>query len=61
MYERELVTMNDGGTISLDWFADSNDFDTFQPTTPIVLVMHGLTGRPFHPHPILKRPFRRQS
>lgn len=38
------MTMSDGGTVGLDWFVDSNDDDQWNPDTPIVLVMHGLTG-----------------
>ena len=47
-YERQLVTMSDGGTVGLDWFADSNEEDRWSPSTPIVLVMHGLTGLTQH-------------
>lgn len=43
-YDRELKTMSDGGTVGLDWFADSDEEDNWKADTPIILVMHGLTG-----------------
>lgn len=43
-YERELLIVPDGGAVGLDWFADSNDEEKWKETTPIVIVMHGLTG-----------------
>ncbi|KAJ1666947.1 hypothetical protein IW140_004797 [Coemansia sp. RSA 1813] len=42
MYERELITTNDGGTIGLDWsppFAEMPEDDR-----PIVILSHGLSG-----------------
>lgn len=40
-YERELVDLPDGGSIALDW---SPGLPTQHDTTPVVLVIHGLSG-----------------
>ncbi|GMH39559.1 hypothetical protein BSKO_07457 [Bryopsis sp. KO-2023] len=44
VYERELLRFADGGTVGLDWFKDSANSSKWGPETPIVLVLHGLTG-----------------
>lgn len=44
IYTRELITNEDGGTVGLDWFKESNEQKGWKPATPIVLVMHGITG-----------------
>ncbi|ETV67141.1 hypothetical protein, variant 3 [Aphanomyces astaci] len=38
-YDRELVAMEDGGQVALDWIAS-----TLPPSAPIVLVLHTLAG-----------------
>lgn len=43
-YTRELRAMQDGGCIALDWWQDHKEAARFAPTTPIVLVLHGLCG-----------------
>lgn len=42
-FERELVTMTDGGTVALDW-AYINDKLNMNSQRPIVLLIHGLLG-----------------
>lgn len=44
IYNRELITTEDGGTLGLDWFKEGNLHEGWKPDTPIVLVMHGITG-----------------
>ena len=46
-YVRELVTCEDGGTVSLDWFHGSNSTESgkFEDEAPIILVVHALTGQ----------------
>ncbi|KJE96791.1 hypothetical protein CAOG_09032 [Capsaspora owczarzaki ATCC 30864] len=39
-YERELVGMSDGGQVALDW----HDIPDMEESTPLVVVLHGLTG-----------------
>ncbi|KAF0718122.1 Aste57867_1885 [Aphanomyces stellatus] len=41
-YERELVTMSDGGVVSLDWLVHSTQ--TFQDNHPTILIHHGAGG-----------------
>lgn len=36
---RELLTLNDGGVVALDWSEDN-----CYPTSPIVIIVPGLTG-----------------
>lgn len=36
--------MRDGGTLGLDWYKNSNESNDWCPNTPIVLVLHGITG-----------------
>lgn len=48
-YHRELVDLHDGGQITLDWDTGTNTetghYETeFHPSTPVVLIMPGLTG-----------------
>ena len=45
-YSRQVVQLADGGTIALDWYESSDSCQNagHQPTTPIVLVLHPLTG-----------------
>ncbi|KAJ1679694.1 hypothetical protein EV182_001526 [Spiromyces aspiralis] len=41
-YERELVSMSDGGTVGIDW---TPSFESVpRDDRPIVVVLHGLTG-----------------
>ncbi|TPX47449.1 hypothetical protein SeMB42_g02445 [Synchytrium endobioticum] len=42
-YEREIIEMPDGGVVALDWYP-SNDKHTVAPSTPILVLTHGLTG-----------------
>eukprot|EP01023_Acetabularia_acetabulum_P065289 TRINITY_DN8625_c1_g2_i3.p1 TRINITY_DN8625_c1_g2~~TRINITY_DN8625_c1_g2_i3.p1 ORF type:complete len:408 (+),score=57.30 TRINITY_DN8625_c1_g2_i3:145-1368(+) len=42
-YEREVVSTQDGGCVSLDWFKYKN-WDDLKSDAPILLVLHGLTG-----------------
>ncbi|KAJ3065183.1 hypothetical protein HDU98_011443 [Podochytrium sp. JEL0797] len=44
-YERELVTLSDGGTISLDWYPKlpATESRSHDPT-PILFLLHGLNG-----------------
>ncbi|GAM21488.1 hypothetical protein SAMD00019534_046630 [Acytostelium subglobosum LB1] len=37
---RETLIMEDGGTVSLDWF----ELGDFKPDTPTIVMLHGLTG-----------------
>ncbi|ORX47247.1 AB-hydrolase YheT [Hesseltinella vesiculosa] len=41
-YERELLQLKDGGQLSLDWTKPLNG--TQDPSQPIAVVLHGLTG-----------------
>ncbi|KAF9506562.1 hypothetical protein BS47DRAFT_1352637 [Hydnum rufescens UP504] len=41
-YTRTLIRVPDGGTLGLDWTEPGDD--TLSPDTPIVVVLHGLTG-----------------
>jgi len=41
IYEREYVTLEDGGHIALDWDLTGLDFDAKAPT---VIILHGLVG-----------------
>ena len=45
-YKRQIVHCEDGGTIALDWYDASDTCQDAQrsPTTPVVLVLHPLTG-----------------
>ena len=43
-YERHVVTTEDGGTVALDWFQPQG-YAKLPTDAPIVLVLHGLTGR----------------
>lgn len=40
-YRRELYQLEDGGQVALDWLTTS---DSLGPSTPILLLLHGLTG-----------------
>lgn len=42
-YTRQLVTLADGGTVSLDWHTRT-DTPLKQRKTPVLLALHGLTG-----------------
>ncbi|KAH9923575.1 AB-hydrolase YheT [Amylocystis lapponica] len=42
-YDRKLLRLKDGGTISLD-FTSANDKRPFDDETPIIVVLHGMTG-----------------
>ncbi|RCI01911.1 hypothetical protein CU098_010711 [Rhizopus stolonifer] len=41
-YERELITMPDGGTVALDWTPTKEGLE--KDETPTLVVLHGLTG-----------------
>ncbi|KAK9813687.1 hypothetical protein WJX73_003815 [Symbiochloris irregularis] len=45
-YKRELLKLKDGGTVGLDWFYGCNESgaDRFKDNSPVVLVVHALTG-----------------
>ncbi|KAJ2773008.1 hypothetical protein IWQ57_001507 [Coemansia nantahalensis] len=47
-YERELRTMRDGGTVSLDWYPGR--IDDAKSTQPIVIVLSGLGGSSYEYH-----------
>ena len=52
--------MHDGGCIALDWWRDHQTAPRFAATTPIVLVLHGLSGAPLllpycAAHPCMQR------
>ena len=38
-YHRELLTLKDGGEVALDWAEENSS-----PTSPIVIILPGLTG-----------------
>ncbi|KAH7916065.1 AB-hydrolase YheT [Hygrophoropsis aurantiaca] len=42
VYKRTYIRLRDGGTLGLDFVATENS--TIQSDTPIIVVMHGLTG-----------------
>ena len=41
LFDRELITLPDGGTISIDW---AREGATQPPDTPIIVMAHGITG-----------------
>lgn len=43
-YHRQLLPTDDGGTLALDWFLKPGTVQ-LPAETPVVLVLHGLTGR----------------
>ena len=43
VYERQPIITKDGGTVALDWFHPT-DYAKLPTETPVVLVLHGLTG-----------------
>ena len=47
MYDRQPIITEDGGTVALDWF-QPRGYAKLPTDTPIVLVLHGLTGEPFN-------------
>lgn len=50
MYDRQLMITEDGGTVALDWF-QPRGYAKLPADTPIVLILHGLTGTPLHYRP----------
>lgn len=46
MYERQPMITEDGGTVALDWF-QPRGYAKLPTDTPVVLILHGLTGEPF--------------
>lgn len=43
-FTRELRAMHDGGCVALDWYRNHQSRACFSPHTPIVLILHGLSG-----------------
>lgn len=43
MYDRQPIVTTDGGTVALDWF-QPRGYAKLPTDTPVVLVLHGLTG-----------------
>lgn len=43
-YTRQLVMVNDGGTIGLDWYQGCDEWRYASPETPVHLVLHGING-----------------
>ncbi|CAO3637922.1 unnamed protein product [Cunninghamella blakesleeana] len=43
-YERELLPLEDGGQVALDWTVTESKPKIDQDNTPILVVLHGLTG-----------------
>ncbi|KAI9300874.1 Alpha/Beta hydrolase protein [Cunninghamella echinulata] len=43
-YEREILPLEDGGQVSLDWTITESKPKKDQDNTPILVVLHGLTG-----------------
>ncbi|KAL3157532.1 hypothetical protein ABBQ32_011990 [Trebouxia sp. C0010 RCD-2024] len=43
MYDRQPISTTDGGTVALDWF-QPRGYAKLPADTPVVLVLHGLTG-----------------
>eukprot|EP00891_Asterochloris_glomerata_P008032 jgi/Astpho2/8032/gw1.00120.240.1_t len=43
-YHRELLACPDGGTVSLDWWQSTSSDPALSLSSPILLVLHGLTG-----------------
>lgn len=44
-YNRQIVGLQDGGCVALDWWKGSNShLQHPSASTPIVLILHGLTG-----------------
>ena len=45
-YKRQVVSCKDGGTVALDWYEHSDEMhgEGYDAATPIVLVLHPLTG-----------------
>ena len=45
-YSRQVVKCPDGGTIALDWYEHSDEMqgEEYCAQTPVVLVLHPLTG-----------------
>ena len=44
-YVRQLVVAEDGGTIGLDYFHGSVSGRKLPPDAPVLLVLHGVSGR----------------
>ncbi|KAI8336096.1 Alpha/Beta hydrolase protein [Chlamydoabsidia padenii] len=42
-YEREMITMNDGAQVALDWTVSEKQLGD-DSKTPVLVVLHGLTG-----------------
>lgn len=43
-YERELLTLRDGGQAALDWALAASDSPLLPADAPVAVVLHGLTG-----------------
>ena len=43
-YHRELLACPDGGTVALDWWQSTSSDPALSLSSPILLVLHGLTG-----------------
>jgi len=42
-FEREIVSLPDGGSVALDWYHHAEKLER-EPTTPIILALHGIAG-----------------
>lgn len=54
MYDRQPITTTDGGTVALDWF-QPRGYAKLPTDTPVVLVLHGLTGASCNCHKVWAR------
>lgn len=45
-YRRQALVTPDGGLIALDWYHGSDTLPDLPESTPVLMVFHGLTGRP---------------
>lgn len=43
-YRRQHLISDDGGTLGLDWFNQCERASFADPSTPVLLVMHGING-----------------
>merc|ERR1712137_13520 len=43
-FQRELVSLPDGGSVALDWYDDGKAWEEEQADHPIILALHGIAG-----------------